>query len=65
MIVIGTYIPMHGVLPIILILAFTSWPYRRGSCVAGLDAEKQGLHSASTMMGSGHFLSYSGKSSPI
>ncbi|MCE1196498.1 ABC transporter permease [bacterium] len=27
MIVIGTYIPMHGVLPIILILAFTSWPY--------------------------------------
>jgi len=45
MIVIGTYIPMHGVLPIILILAFTSWPYRRGSCVAGLDAEKQGLHS--------------------
>lgn len=27
MIVIGTYIPMHGVLPIILILALTSWPY--------------------------------------
>jgi peptide/nickel transport system permease protein len=27
MIVIGTYIPMHGVLPIILILAFTSWSY--------------------------------------
>lgn len=27
MIVIGTYIPMHGVVPIILILAFTSWAY--------------------------------------
>jgi len=27
MIVIGTYVPMHGVLPIILILSLTSWPY--------------------------------------
>ncbi len=27
MIVIGTYIPMHGVLPIIIILALTAWPY--------------------------------------
>lgn len=27
MIIIGTYIPMHGVLPIIFILALTSWPY--------------------------------------
>lgn len=27
MIVIGTYIPMRGILPIIVILALTSWPY--------------------------------------
>jgi len=52
MIVIGTYIPMHGVLPIILILAFTSWPYpTRVLRSQVLTLKNRDFIRASTMMG--------------
>jgi peptide/nickel transport system permease protein len=52
MIVIGTYIPMHGVLPIIFILALTAWPYPTRLLRAQvLTLKKRDFVEASRMLG--------------